>query len=410
VERHDVLLGKSILLGVSGSIAAYKAVDLLRRLSERGAAVRVAMTRHAELFIPRLTFETLSGRPVLVDEFSRGNHAAIGHIEITEGLDAALVAPATANIIGKIAAGIADDSLTSALLALSCPLVIAPAMNERMYSNPVVRRNIAALREMGVRFIEPDSGNLACGSSGRGRLAETGRIIGEISSLFLRHELAGRSVLVTAGPTRESIDAVRFISNPSTGKMGYAVAAAAKERGAEVILVSGPTQLVPPDGVKLIPATTAEEMHDAVMKIFPQIDIVVMAAAVSDFKPSQISNRKIKKDEVTELLKLERTPDILKELGKSKEKCFLVGFAAETDDFERNATGKMKDKNLDMIVVNNLLRPGSGFAVDTNAVTIIDRFGTKQELPTLPKTEVAKIIIDSVIKLMNKDASTDYTP
>jgi len=410
MEQLDLLAGKSILLGVSGSIAAYKAVDLLRRLSGRGAVVRVAMTQHAECFISRLTFETLSGLPVLVDEFSGGNHTTIGHIEITDGLDAAIVAPATANIIGKIAAGIADDSLTSALLALACPLVVAPAMNERMYCNPVVKRNIAALRDMGVRVIEPDSGDLACGVSGRGRLAETERIIEELSSVFIRHELAGRNVLVTAGPTREAIDAVRFISNPSTGKMGYAVAAAAKERGADVILVSGPTQVAPPAGVKLIPVTSAEDMHKAVLNIFPKIDIVIMAAAVSDFKPSQVSSRKIKKDEAMELLKLERTSDILKDLGQSGKDCILVGFAAETDNVERNATAKMRDKNLDMIVVNDLLRTGSGFAVDTNAVTIIDRFGSRTELPTLPKTEVAKIIIDAVVKLMQKSASAHPHP
>jgi phosphopantothenoylcysteine decarboxylase/phosphopantothenate--cysteine ligase len=398
-ERHDVLVGKRILLGVSGSIAAYKAVDLLRRLREQGAEVRVSMTKHATNFVSRLTFETLSSLPVLIDDFTVGEQNAIGHIEITDSLDAALIAPATANIIGKIASGIADDALTSAIAALACPLMIAPAMNDRMYSNQIVQKNIAKLKEMGVRFIEPETGNLACGTTGQGRLAETERIVGELSSLFLPQDLAGRTVLVTAGPTREHIDVARFISNPSTGKMGYALAAAAKERGADVILVSGPCQIDPPVDVKFIPVVTAEEMHDAVLNQFPQCDIVIMAAAVSDFKPSQVSNRKIKKDEAPELLKLVRTPDILKELGNSARECVLVGFAAETDELERNALQKMKDKNLDMVIVNDLLRSGSGFAVDTNAVTIIDRSGRRLELPTMTKSEVAKIIISSVVEI-----------
>jgi phosphopantothenoylcysteine decarboxylase / phosphopantothenate---cysteine ligase len=393
-----VFAGKRILLGVSGSIAAYKAVDLLRRLMEHGADVRVSMTKHATNFVSRLTFATLSGMPVLIDEFADGEQIPIGHIDITDRLDAALIAPATANIIGKIASGIADDALTSALAALECPLVIAPAMNSRMYKNPIVQRNIASLKEIGVRFIEPEEGNLACGTIGQGRLAETERIIGELSSLFLPQDLAGRTVLVTAGPTREAIDAVRFISNPSTGKMGYAIAAAAKERGANVILISGPSQIDPPVDVNFIPVVSALEMHAAVFNQIPQCDIVIMAAAVSDFKPSQVSDRKIKKDEAPDLLKLERTRDILKELGNSAIKPILVGFAAETDDLERNALRKMKDKNLDMVVVNDLLRSGSGFAVDTNAVTIIDRTGKRQELPTMTKTDAARIIINSIVK------------
>ncbi len=401
-ERQDVLDGKRILLGVSGSIAAYKAVDLLRKLTEQGAEVRVSMTKHATHFVSRLTFESLSGRPVLIDEFTVGEQTAIGHIEITDDLDAALIAPATANIIGKIACGIADDALTSAIAALACPLIIAPAMNDRMYRNPIVQRNIVKLKEMGVRFIEPETGNLACGTYGQGRLAETERIIGDLSRLFLPQDLAGRTVLVTAGPTREPIDAARFISNASTGKMGFAVAAAAKERGASVVLVSGPTQIEPPAGVKIIPVTTAEEMHDAVMKQLPRCDVIIMAAAVSDFKTNQVSSKKIKKDEAPDLLKLVRTPDILKELGKSSDNCVLVGFAAETDDIERNAVQKMKDKNLDMVVVNDLLQSGSGFAVDTNAVTILERSGRRQQVPTMLKSKVARIIISSVVDILKE--------
>jgi phosphopantothenoylcysteine decarboxylase/phosphopantothenate--cysteine ligase len=400
MEHRDVLSGKRILLGVTGSIAAYKAVDILRRLLERGVEVRVAMTGHAARFVPSLTFETLSGRPVLCDEFREGERTSIGHIETTDGLDAAIVAPATANIIGKLAAGIADDSLTSALMALDCPLVIAPAMNDRMHRNPVLRRNVEMLAGLGVRFVEPGTGSLACGVTGPGRLAETERIIGELASLFQPKDLAGRTVLVSAGPTREPIDAVRFISNLSTGKMGYALAAAAKDRGADVLLVSGPTHLIPPPGVKVISVVSAGEMHDAIREQLRRCDIVIMAAAVSDFRPLQSSGRKIKKEEAPATLQLERTVDILKELGKTEAKPLLVGFAAETDDVEQNALKKLKDKNLDMIVMNDLLKPGSGFGADTNAVTIFDRSGKRYELPTLPKPEIARRIMNVVVELM----------
>jgi len=402
VGQRDLLSGKRILLGVTGSIAAYKAADILRRLNERGAEVRVAMTAHAAQFVSRLTFETLSGKPVLCDEFLNAEQTSIGHIDATTGLDAALIAPATANIIGKVASGIADDSLTSALIALACPLLIAPAMNDRMYCNAVLQRNIAALKGLGVRFIEPGTGSLACGVTGQGRLADTDRIVGELSSLFLSKDLSGRTVLVTAGPTREAIDAVRFISNASSGKMGYALAAAARERGADVVLITGPTHLDRPYGVKVVPVVSAEEMHAAVLEPYNHSDIVIMAAAVSDFKPVRPSARKIKKEEAPGVLQLERTPDILKELGKSGGKRLLVGFAAETDDVELNALKKLKDKNLDMVVVNDLLREGSGFGTDTNAVTVFDRSGRRRELPTMQKTEVARSIVDSIVDLVKE--------
>lgn len=400
--QRDMLSGKRILLGVTGSIAAYKAADILRRLNERGAEVRVAMTKHAAQFVSRLTFETLSGKPVLCDEFENGERTSIGHIDATNGLDAALIAPATANIIGKIASGIADDTLTSALMALGCPLLIAPAMNDRMYCNAVLQRNIAALKELGVRFIEPGTGSLACGVTGQGRLADTDRIVGELSSLFLSKDLSGRTVLVTAGPTREAIDAVRFLSNASSGKMGYALAAAARERGADVVLISGPTPLSHPYGVKVISVVSAEEMRAAVHEQFNHSDIVIMAAAVSDFKPVRSSAKKIKKEEAPGVLQLERTPDILKELGKNGGKQLLVGFAAETDDVELNALKKLKDKNLDMIVVNDILREGSGFGTDTNAVTVFDRSGKRQELPTMPKAEAARSIVDFILELVKE--------
>jgi phosphopantothenoylcysteine decarboxylase/phosphopantothenate--cysteine ligase len=272
-------------------------------------------------------------------------------------------------------------------------------MNDRMYCNAVLQRNIAALKELGVRFIEPGTGSLACGVTGQGRLADTDRIVGELSSLFLPQDLSGRTVLVTAGPTREAIDAVRFMSNASSGKMGYALAAAARERGADVVLISGPTHLARPYGVKVVSVISAEEMRDAVLEQFNHSDIVIMAAAVSDFKPVRPSARKIKKEEAPGVLQLERTPDILKELGKKGGKQLLVGFAAETDDVERNALKKLKDKNLDMIVVNDLLREGSGFGIDTNAVTVFDRSGGRQELPTMQKSEAARSIVNSIVEL-----------
>lgn len=404
MEQRDLLFGRKILLGVTGSIAAYKAVEIVRRLRDRGAEVRVAMTKNATSFVSRLTFETLSGFPVLCEEFAGGERPPIGHIDITNGLDLVLIAPATANVIGKFAAGIADDSLTTAVMARDCPLVIAPAMNERMYRNPVLRRNIDTLAGMGVKFIEPECGSLACGVIGEGRLADTDRIIREIASLFAPKDLAGQTVLVTAGPTRESIDAVRFISNPSTGKMGFALAAAAKERGADVVLISGPTQLRPPQNVRVVPVISAGDMHAAVKEHARHSKIIIMAAAVSDFAPLQKSDRKIKKDHAPTSLQLEQTVDILRELGLEKGERVLVGFAAETDNVEQNAIRKLKDKNLDMIVVNDVLRSGSGFGTDTNAVTIIDRTGKRTELPTMPKDEVARIIINAITQIGNQKA------
>ncbi len=404
MEQRDLLFGRKILLGVTGSIAAYKAAEILRRLRDRGAEVRVAMTKNAASFVSRLTFETLSGLPVLSEEFAPEERTSIGHIEITNGLDLALIAPATANVIGKLAAGIADDSLTTAIMASDCPMMIAPAMNERMYHNPVLRRNIDTLTGMGVKFIEPESGSLACGVIGEGRLADTDRIIREVTSLFAPKDLAGQTVLVTAGPTRESIDAVRFISNPSTGKMGYALAAAAKERGADVVLISGPTQLRPPQDVRVIPVVSAGDMHTAVKEQARHSTIVIMAAAVSDFTPLQKFDRKIKKDNAPTSLQLKRTVDILRELGTDKGELLLVGFAAETDNVEQNAIRKLKDKNLDMIVVNDVLRFGAGFGADTNAVTIIDWTGKRTELPIMPKDEVARIIINTIIQITKQKA------
>ena len=398
--HRSALTGKRILLGVSGSIAAYKAVELLRRLDEEGAEVRIVLTRNAARFVTALTFSALSGRPVLTDEFSGSGWGPMGHIAVTDGLDLVVVAPATANIIAKMAAGIADDALSTALVAADCPVIIAPAMNDRMYRNPVLRRNIDALRASGIRFVDPGSGALACGVEGQGRLAETERIIGEIRTVLSPSgELAGTTVLVTAGPTREPIDAVRFLSNPSSGRMGYAIAAAARDRGAAVILVCGPTSLEAPSGVRVIPVMTASEMRAAVLEHAQSAQVVIMAAAVSDFRPAERSARKVKKSEASLVLQLEPTEDILLSLGRNKGGRILVGFAAETDDVLGNAKEKLERKNVDLIVANDIGRPGAGFGTLTNAVTLIDRSGATKEIPLSSKADIARAILDRVEEL-----------
>jgi phosphopantothenoylcysteine decarboxylase/phosphopantothenate--cysteine ligase len=394
-----MMSGMRILLGVTGGIAAFKAVDVLRRLREQDVEVRVVMTRNASRFVTPLTFSALSGLPVLTDEFTEKEWGSMGHIAVTDGLDLALVVPATANIIGKMAAGIADDVLTTALMAAECPIIVAPAMNYRMYRNAVLQRNIASLRAVGVRFVDPETGTLACGTSGQGRLASPEGILQAVEAALTPKSLAGVKVLVTAGPTREPIDAVRFISNPSTGKMGYALADAARNRGAEVILVSGPTQLPPPQGIEFIAVTTAAEMDRAVKDHAGRCQIIIMAAAVSDFRSSEISDRKIKKNIAPLQVTLEPTKDILQGLGEKKEGRILIGFAAETDAIIANSREKLARKNLDLIIANDISTPGAGFAVDTNKAIMIDRFGTIDELPSMKKTQMASLIIDKVIEL-----------
>jgi len=402
VEPRTRLEGKRILLGVSGSIAAYKAVELLRRLREQGADVRVVLTRNAERFVTSLTFETLSGNPVPGAEFQDREQPGIGHIDLTSGLDLAVIAPATANVIGKVASGIADDTLTTALTAVECPVVMAPAMNDRMYRNAVVRRNIALLRAQGIRFVEPGTGELACGTVGQGRLADVDLILREIAAALPPGDLAGIKIVVTAGPTRERIDAVRFISNPSTGRMGFALAAAAYGRGADVVLISGPTEVIPPRGPVLIRVTSAAEMLQAVLEHRTRADVLIMAAAVSDFKPARSSERKIKKQEAATMLELARTEDILATVGRLPGRPLLVGFAAETDDLLDNAQKKMKEKDIDLIVANDLSKQGAGFAVDTNSVTLIERSGGMTEIPLMPKAEIAARIMDKIVELKKR--------
>jgi phosphopantothenoylcysteine decarboxylase / phosphopantothenate---cysteine ligase len=399
VSRSDILSGKRILLGVSGGIAAYKAVEVLRKLMEQGAEVRVVMTRNAARFVAPMTFSALSGKPVLTDEFSEDGWGPMGHIAVTDGLDLALVAPATANIIGKLSAGIADDALSTALMAAECPLIVAPAMNERMFRNVFLQRNIGNLRAMGIRIVEPEIGALACGTSGQGRLASPDHIVQAVQAALSLKDLVGVTVLVTAGPTREPIDAARFISNPSTGKMGYALATEARNRGADVVLISGPTQLHPPQGVNHISITTAAEMHRAVQEHAHRCQIIIMAAAVSDFRPKEPSERKIKKEGASLAITLERTEDILKGLGDAREGQILVGFAAETDDLIRNAGDKLKKKNLDLIVANTIGLPGSGFASDMNEAILMERGGKVTDLPRMTKAELAALIMDAIVEL-----------
>lgn len=391
------LSGKKIILGVTGSIAAYKAVYLLRRLVEEGADVKVVMTHEAVRFITPLTFQVLSGKPVYTEMFDLNQGGEITHLYLGRDADIILVAPATANIIGKMASGISDDLLSTLLVAARCPVIMAPAMDYEMYENPVVQRNISYLRQLKVDFAGPATGPLASGAEGPGRMSEPEEILAFVEDKpEIGKDLMGHVVLVTAGPTREAIDPVRYISNLSSGKMGYALAGAARLRGARVTLISGPTSLPPPSGVECINVTTTEDMFNAIMNRLPEATVVIMAAAVSDFRPVGKSGSKIKKGESINL-KLVKTPDLLEEIQKKKGNQFIVGFAAETEDLIINAKEKLKAKHLDMIVANDVSLPEAGFEKDTNIVTLIDRWEEIIEYPVMPKSDVADRIFDHVV-------------
>jgi len=396
--------GKGVVLGVTGSIAAYKAAELLRHLVKKGARVTCVLTKAAQYFVSHLTFQALSGRPVIRDLFEEwewGTDVRIEHVSLAEEADLLLVAPATANIIGKFAAGIADDFLSTFFLSIRCPVLIAPAMDHRMLAHPCTQSNVARLKALGVQFVEPETGELASGQVGKGRLAEIGQIVRAAEKILGRgRELKGRTVLVSAGPTREFLDPVRFLSNPSSGKMGYAVAAAAQARGARVILVSGPTSLLPPFGVQVEGVGSAEEMRRAMLKHLSQADVVIKAAAVGDYRPSQLAPSKIKKERQRLSLELERTPDILQEIGEKKGRRILIGFAAEMEDLLENAKRKLWKKKLDLIVVNDIRQSEGGFGQEANQVKLIDREGKVEEFPLLPKAEVAEIVLDRAIQLM----------
>lgn len=397
-----MLNGKVIVLGVTGGIAAFKAVELLRLLVKAGASVHVVMTKSAREFVAPLTFQTLSMNPVHTEMFNLIQEQEIGHISLADRADLFIVAPATANILGKIAAGIADDLLTTAVMATKAPVMLAPAMNVNMYNNAVVRENIEKLKRHGYLFVEPASGALACGWEGKGRLQEPDIIFEEAAAALSRKDLLGTKVLVTAGPTREEIDPVRFISNYSSGKMGYAIARAARRRGAEVILISGPVSLDPPYGVQTVTAVSATEMGEAALAAFQDADIIIKAAAVADYRPEKRAGAKIKKSDVSLSLRLVRNPDILAEMGRRKGDRFLVGFAAETDDLAGNAAKKLQEKNLDMVVANDITRKGAGFGVDTNIVKILDRDGGVEDLPLMGKDELADVLLNRIVAKMRQ--------
>jgi phosphopantothenoylcysteine decarboxylase/phosphopantothenate--cysteine ligase len=400
-----MLQGKQIVLGVTGGIAAYKAVELLRLLTKAGATVRVIMTKEATEFVAPLTFQTLSMNPVYTELFSLISERDIGHIALADRADLMVIAPATANIVGKIASGIADDLLSTTVMATKAPVLIAPAMNVNMYQSPIYRENVEKLKKHGFHFVEPVKGILACGWEGEGKLQEPQFIFEEICSALSPKDLVGERLLVTAGPTREEMDPVRFVSNHSSGKMGYAVARAAFRRGAVVTLVAGPTCLDDPYGVETVRVVSAEEMRAAVLGRFPDCTIVVKAAAVADYRPEVRSETKMKKtgEEIT--LRLVRNPDILAALGEMKEDRAIIGFAAETADLLENAGKKLKQKNLDMIVANDVSQPDAGFNVDTNLAKLLFRDGRVEELPLMGKAELADVILDRVAALRKKRGS-----
>lgn len=394
------LQGKTIVVGVTGGIAVYKAVELVRLLTKAGASVQVVMTRAATEFVTPLTFQTLSGNPVHTELFNLIQEQEIGHISLADRADALVIAPATANCIGKLANGIADDLLTTTVMATKAPVLLAPAMNVNMYENPVYQENEQKLRRLGYRFVDPEPGLLACGWQGKGRLASPEQIFAELCRLLTVQDLAGQTLMVTAGPTREELDPVRFISNHSSGRMGYALAQAAYRRGARVILVSGPVALPAPYGVERIMVESACQMHQAVMDRVADCSVVVKAAAVADYRPAARSQQKIKKQGERLVIELERNPDILAELGRLNRRPVLVGFAAETTDLRSHADTKLAAKNLDMIVANDVTQEGAGFNVSTNICQLLFRDGRVEQLSLMSKEALAELILDRIAELL----------
>jgi phosphopantothenoylcysteine decarboxylase / phosphopantothenate---cysteine ligase len=395
----ETFQGKKIVLGVTGGIAAYKAVELLRLLVTAGVQVQVVMTKSAQEFVTPLTFQALSGEPVRTALFGPGADP-LEHISLAQAVDVLVIAPATANCLGKLAAGIGDDLLTTLVLAATRPILVCPAMNVKMYENSVVQENLAHLRRRGFHIIEPETGEMACGAYGSGRLPEPSTIVEALAALLSPQDLRGYQVLVSAGPTHEDLDPVRYVTNRSTGKMGYAVAKMARRRGAAVCLVSGPSALASPQGVERVLVRSALEMLQALTTRFPQTDALIMSAAVSDYRPAGFAEHKIKRGQEEMLVKLTHNPDILKSLGGLKTRQVMVGFAAETQDILHHAQQKLQRKHLDLIVANDVSAPDSGFAVDTNQVTLIHRSGETESLPLLSKEEVADRILDRVAALL----------
>jgi phosphopantothenoylcysteine decarboxylase/phosphopantothenate--cysteine ligase len=372
----------------------------LRLFVKEGANVRVIMTKNAQEFVGALTFEALSGRSICTDLFEKNDDASIRHIDWAQQADIVVIAPATANIIGKLANGIADDALSTFMMAVTCPVVLCPSMNTHMFESKAVQRNLEILRSDGYFVIDPESGSLACGTTGPGRLPEPYDILDRTVFYLTPKDLKEKKILVTAGPTREPIDPVRFISNPSSGKMGFAVAKAAEYRGAKVTLITGPTNLLDPNNVAVIRVNTAKEMALSVFDNFEDYDIIIKTAAVSDYRPKDYAEQKLKKEKDELILPLERTQDILKEISRSKKEQVLVGFAAETEHIERYAEQKLAEKNLDIIVGNIVGHPDSGFGADTNTVTLFYKGGTKENLPKMPKDDVANLLLDRILKIL----------
>ena len=398
-ETSFSLAGKCVVLGVTGGIAAYKACELTSRLRKAGAQVYVIMTKNACQFVAPLTFETLSNHPVATDTFARPETWEVEHVALAKRADVFVIAPATANILAKMACGLADDMLSTTVLATRAPVLVAPAMNTGMWDNPATQENVERLQQRGVHFIGPEGGFLACGDTGAGRMSEPKDIFDAIEKLLaMQQDLAGLSVLVTAGPTQERLDPVRFITNRSSGKMGYAIAAAAAARGASVTLVTGPTSLPIPQGVNAVRILSTQELYDQMLALCPQMDVVIQAAAPADFTPETVADQKIKKQGNEPLvIRLMQTPDVAAAVGKvKKEGQTLVGFAAETNDVLQNAQKKLAKKNLDLIVANDVTAPGAGFDVDTNIVTFVTQDGL-EKLPKMKKAEVADALLDRIL-------------
>jgi len=392
-----------VLLCVTGGIAAYKSVMLTSALTQKGIEVKVMMSENATKFVTPLTFQAISRNPVYTDTFDEKDPKKIAHIDLADWPDLILIAPATANVIGKLASGIADDMITSTLLATEKPVWLAPAMNVHMYQHPLVQKNMEILKGIGYQLIEPEEGYLACGYTGKGRLAEPEMILEKVLQFFREDKtryFEGKHIVITAGPTREKIDPVRYISNYSSGKMGYALAEVAIKMGATVTLISGPVKLNPPYGAKVIPVESTEEMYQAVINLYDNADIVIKAAAVSDYRPMETLPNKMKKKAEEWSLHLVKNRDILKELGAKKTHQFLIGFAAETTNVEQYALEKLMKKNVDMLVANDVSLQGSGFGSDTNIVTIYRRDGSKRALDKLPKNEVAYEILKEAYEMM----------
>jgi len=389
------LEGKTVVLGVTGSIAAYKTAELASQLTQAGARVEVIMTAAATEFITPLTFRNITGRPVVTKMFELASEYSVEHVALAEAADVVVIAPATADIIARIAAGIADDMLCCTVLATKVPIIMAPAMHAGMYENQVTQDNLAKLKARGFTIVGPDYGRLASGGVGLGRLVDVNEILGAIRQILGRsRDLAGRRIVVTAGGTQEPVDPVRCLTNRSSGKMGYALAEAARDRGAQVMLVSAPSALPKPVGVDVMNVGTAQEMYEAVKKTVAKADVLIMAAAVADYRPKKVSKSKIKRERASDLvLELERTPDIL---GEVKGKILRIGFAAESENLVANAKGKLEKKRLDLIVANDITAKGSGIGADTNQVVIIDRKGKVEKLPLLPKREVADRILNRI--------------